>query len=907
MPSIEISQLPLATTLLADTSIAVENSNVTQRILAVSIKSFVSNLDTLAVAGNITAGNVTVSGKFYGNIATPSQTAITTVGNLTGLRVEGTTNTANILPILTNTYNLGSTANVFANVYAGNLIATTFYGSLAASSLPGVTSLGTLTGLSVSGVTTQTGNLVITSESATTNLSTGALVVMGGAAIAGNIRTGGNLTVTGQTTLNSTTTFNSALISAVGTASTSTSTGAIVITNSGGLGVAGTVNAGEYRSTNGYFWANGAVYAPPVVPTGSEYSFQYKIGANFIGANNLKYWPVTSNIIISGGSVSTSANTGVLVVRGGIGVDGNLNISQGADGNAVVAQGRVYGSNVTVNTGVFWSNGTVFSGRGIPGNTEGAIQYNNGDTFAGSDFLRFDAANTNVIISGGTASANTSSGALIVDGGIGVSGTVNANLVTSNQGFFWSNGAIFSGEGIPQGEDYEFQFKTGTTFSGATGFRYTSNIGNIVLATTTPSSNVSTGAFVVKGGIGVAGNIVGNTIISENGYFWSNGVAYSGPAFGTGSDTNIQYNDEGALAGAADFTYIRANGNVVIGSTTASYTNNTGALVVKGGTAVQGNLYIAGSAGNAIVTTGLIHSGAITVTGNVNLVGSGVTTTANTAYLFDTASTIRIGANATTIHLGAADLASVRPTANLSTDLGTPSLYWNNLYVGLANVAGIRINNSGATSTGQVLITNAGTTTNKDTGALVVAGGIGVGGNIYIDNGGQLGPAATMFGNLLITGNIVPGTTGTYSIGSPGRAFTTVYARATSAQYADLAEIYVPDRHYEPGTVVVFGGDREITETTADHDPRVAGVISTNPAYLMNSAAEGLPVALTGRVPCKVIGPISKGDVLVTSRLGGVAQRMLADRHVPGCILGKSLQNVPNSEIVTIEIVVGKV
>jgi hypothetical protein len=164
-----------------------------------------------------------------------------------------------------------------------------------------------------------------------------------------------------------------------------------------------------------------------------------------------------------------------------------------------------------------------------------------------------------------------------------------------------------------------------------------------------------------------------------------------------------------------------------------------------------------------------------------------------------------------------------------------------------------------------------------------------------------------MFGNLLITGNIVPGTTGTYSIGSPGKAFTTVYARATSAQYADLAEIYVPDRHYEPGTVVVFGGDREITETTADHDPRVAGVISTNPAYLMNSAAEGLPVALTGRVPCKVIGPISKGDVLVTSRLGGVAQRMLADRHVPGCILGKSLQNVPNSEIVTIEIVVGKV
>ena len=73
MPSIEISQLPLTTTLLADTSIAVENSNVTQKILAISIKSFVSNLDTLTVAGNISTGNITASGKFYGNLATAAR------------------------------------------------------------------------------------------------------------------------------------------------------------------------------------------------------------------------------------------------------------------------------------------------------------------------------------------------------------------------------------------------------------------------------------------------------------------------------------------------------------------------------------------------------------------------------------------------------------------------------------------------------------------------------------------------------------------------------------------------------------------------------------------------------------------------------------------------------------------
>ena len=909
MSSIEISQLPLTTSLLADTSIAVENSNVTQRILATTIKSFVSTLETLSVTGNLSAANVIVtgtSGRVYGTLANSSQPYVTTLGNLTALRVVGDTITSNILPSTTDTYNIGSAANVYANVYAGNIVATTYYGALAANNLPGVTSLGNLVELNVAGITRQAGNLVITSESATTNLSTGALVVMGGAAIAGNIRTGGNLTVTDRATLNSTATFNAGMVSTVGTASTDTTTGALVITNGGGIGVSGAVNATQYTATDGYFWANGAVYAPPVVPNGDEFAFQYKIGANFIGADNLKYWPPTSNIIIRGGSVSTSANTGVLVIRGGVGIDGNLNMSQGADGNSIVARGHVYAGAVTTNTGMFWSNGTVFSGRGIPGDTEGAIQYNNGDTFAGSEFLRFDSSNANVIISGGTSSNDSTTGALVVVGGVGVSGTINTNNILSNEGFFWSNGAIYSGEGVPGGADYEIQFKTGTTFSGATGFKAIGGEGNIVLETTTTSSNVATGAMVIKGGLGVAGNINAGQISTDGGFFWSNGVAYAGLPVAIGEDKFMQYNNEGQLDGAVNFTYTRANGNVVIGSVESAFNNTSGALVVKGGAAIQGNLYIAGSAGNAIVTAGLIYSGAVTTSGNVNLLGSGVTSTAATAYLFDTPTTIRMGANATTIHLGSANVgAVVQPTANVSTDLGTPSLYWGNVFANIGNVAGIRVGGVGATISGPTSISNTSIATSTSTGALVVAGGVGVGGNLYV--GGSGGTAATLVGNVTITGNIVPGTTNTYSIGSPGKTFTMVYAKATSAAYADLAENYVPDRHYEPGTVVVFGGDREISETTADHDPRVAGVISTNPAYLMNSETTGLPVALTGRVPCKVVGPINKGDLLVTSRLPGVAQRMLADKYTPGCILGKSLQNVNHSEIVTIEIVVGKV
>jgi len=97
---------------------------------------------------------------------------------------------------------------------------------------------------------------------------------------------------------------------------------------------------------------------------------------------------------------------------------------------------------------------------------------------------------------------------------------------------------------------------------------------------------------------------------------------------------------------------------------------------------------------------------------------------------------------------------------------------------------------------------------------------------------------------------------------------------ATSAQYADLAENYLADAPYAPGTVVEFGGDKEVTAVTKEGSPAVAGVISTDPAHLMNSALEGdnvVAVALRGRVPCKVYGPVKKGDVLIASNHRGLA------------------------------------
>jgi len=136
-------------------------------------------------------------------------------------------------------------------------------------------------------------------------------------------------------------------------------------------------------------------------------------------------------------------------------------------------------------------------------------------------------------------------------------------------------------------------------------------------------------------------------------------------------------------------------------------------------------------------------------------------------------------------------------------------------------------------------------------------------------------------------------------------SFNTVFAKSTSAQYADLAEYYTADAAYAPGTVVVFGGTDEITISSKTHDTRVAGVISTNPAYVMNSTCNGLPVALTGRVPCRVQGPVAKGDVLVTGTVSGIAQK-IGSEYQPGCVLGKSLEEIADNSVSVIEIVVGR-
>jgi len=162
----------------------------------------------------------------------------------------------------------------------------------------------------------------------------------------------------------------------------------------------------------------------------------------------------------------------------------------------------------------------------------------------------------------------------------------------------------------------------------------------------------------------------------------------------------------------------------------------------------------------------------------------------------------------------------------------------------------------------------------------------------------------TMGGNLTSKA-ILPDTDASYDIGTSLKKYNTIYAKATSAQYADLAEVYETDAEYEVGTVVVFGGEKEITISIEGNDPRVAGVISEKPAYLMNSESAGQPVALMGKVPCKVIGHIVKGDMLSTDPANNGVAKKTHDPQV-GEVIGKALENYDSDEIGTINIVVGR-
>ena len=222
---------------------------------------------------------------------------------------------------------------------------------------------------------------------------------------------------------------------------------------------------------------------------------------------------------------------------------------------------------------------------------------------------------------------------------------------------------------------------------------------------------------------------------------------------------------------------------------------------------------------------------------------------------------------------------------------------------------------------GNLVAVNTTVAADVNTGALVVKGGAGINGVAIV--GGNLVAAATtvstsattgalvvnggtgIAGNIFTSGWVIPTANTSQNLGSVTNWWNTFYGVSTQARYADLAENYQADAEYPPGTVLESGGSAEVT-LASDGTRRVAGVVSTNPAHLMNGGLTGpnvVTVALLGRVPCRVRGKINKGDMLVS---GGSGYARPDNSPQLGAVIGKALEDFNDLEGV-IEVVVGRI
>jgi len=344
-----------------------------------------------------------------------------------------------------------------------------------------------------------------------------------------------------------------------------------------------------------------------------------------------------------------------------------------------------------------------------------------------------------------------------------------------------------------------------------------------------------------------------------------------------------------------------------------SQSTNDGILAtpVSGGnliitTNVAGTTYTVatalGASGIFAVANAATVGTTLSVTGNIT--GANI----NTAGLASVTGNV-VGGNLVT--LGLANVASASVTGNVQAgnlrSTGLLSVTGN--VTAAANVSGTYILGNGSQLTG---ISAAVSVTNINNGTSEVRIGAS-GGNANVTIGGTANVAvfttgtAYFIGNVSVTGIEKVGTNAIGNIGSSSSYFNQVFATATTALYADVAERFAADEVLEPGTVVELGGVKEITRSTEDLSENVFGVISTRPAYMMNGGAgendTHPPVAMTGRVPVNCVGTIRKGDRLVSAG-DGVARAAQLGEATAFNVIGRSLENKHTAELGTIEAIV---
>jgi hypothetical protein len=368
--------------------------------------------------------------------------------------------------------------------------------------------------------------------------------------------------------------------------------------------------------------------------------------------------------------------------------------------------------------------------------------------------------------------------------------------------------------------------------------------------------------------ITTTGNLTASGIVITNGIYWSNGAPWSSTLANIPNSAlaNSSININGTAVSLGGGITVAASAGSLTGSvlnsgvTSSSLTalGTLSALVVNGTSTLTGSMNITGtasisstlSAGSTTLSSLLVNgtlvsvcgsqTGAPTLNGGLRVIRG---TSPNTSLIWSESNqNWQLTTDGTTF----ANILTTSSTLN-SSQLNNNSITINGTSVSLGGSITVSGSSNSAASnlTGSVLSSNVTASSLTSVGTL---------------------------SGLTMSGNIVPNANVTVNIGSPTAWFNTFYGVSTQAKYADLAEIYATDSDYQPGTVMVVGGNAEVTASYSQGLDNVIGVISANPAYLMNSHYVGQAVALKGRVPVMVIGPVMKGQRLRTSDTLGCAE-----------------------------------
>ena len=686
-----------------------------------------------------------------------------------------------------------------------------------------------------------------------------------------------------------------------------TITGAVGMTELNG----GTYYANVLTANTFSLYSDTALTTPVNTSAFTDYSFtsvtatatatnQITVGASGIFALNI---PVRFTGIVTGTELNTSNTYYVNSKPSGT----TITVSDSVYANGVAGPIKALTSATGLSANVYGVGGRAVasvgggSGGSAAQGSNTSIQYNNSGVIDGDGDFTWDFSagktltvngNANVGNLNGTGSVTASRLISNVASGttpIVVTSTdrvANLNVSHANVSDFGAVGNLTTGNYFPALVDTSGTGNKALNVSGSYTFD-TANaklaLGNLA-ATYDVAASTFTGSLTTAAqpnvtslgtltGLGVNGTITASAITANTGVF-------TGDAGGLSNVVGA--NVTGSVPSATSATTVTqpAQANITsVGTLSAlSVTGNASAGNVLGTGGVF--TYVAGDGANLSAITGANVTGAVAYATTANAVAganvSGQVTFAGTANAV-------AGANVSG-EVTFAATANAVAGANVSGEV---------TFAATANaVAGANVSGTVALATTAGTVTTAAQPNITSTGtltSLTVSGALDV-------------LAGTLTADTLTTG--ASGTagviTGNWSLSSGSRL---------SATYADLAEYYKGEKAYEAGTVVCFGGSAEVHISEEKCSRRVAGVVSTNPAYLMNSTCSGIPVAvaLQGRVPTKVTGTCEKGDVMVSDGLGGAtAWYHVATQMLPGVVIGKSIVDKDTTEMSTIEIAVGR-